>query len=59
MTPGVYYLAKVYGTTESYWEETQAAISRDGTKVIWATNWNENVGEDRVWTCCWRCLQTG
>lgn len=47
--PRVFYLAKVYGTRGSYWEETHATISRDGTRVVWATNWNTNVGQDKVW----------
>jgi hypothetical protein len=47
--PQVFYLAKVYGTRGSYWEETQATISRDGSRVVWATNWNTNVGQDKVW----------
>ena len=47
--PRVYYLAKVYGTTDAFWEETQAAMSHDGAKVIWATNWNQHVGDEQVW----------
>ncbi|MFH0981002.1 MAG: hypothetical protein V2A79_05635 [Planctomycetota bacterium] len=47
--PRVFYLAKVSGTRGAYWEETQAAMTHDGAKVIWATNWNEHVGEERVW----------
>ncbi|UCG16206.1 MAG: hypothetical protein JSV19_13015 [Phycisphaerales bacterium] len=47
--PRVFYLAKVYGSTGAYWEETQATITNDGTKVIWATNWSENVGDEDVW----------
>jgi hypothetical protein len=47
--PRVFYLAKVYGTRGAYWEETQAAITNDGARVVWATNWNQHVGEDRVW----------
>jgi hypothetical protein len=48
-TPHVYYLAKVYGTTGAYWEETQGSISNDGSKIVWASNWNQNVGQERVW----------
>lgn len=47
--PRAYYLSKVYGTTGAYWEETQASITNDGTKVVWATNWDQHVGEERVW----------
>ena len=46
--PRVFYLAKVYGTTAAYWEETQAAITNDGSKVVWASNWDQNVGEEQV-----------
>jgi hypothetical protein len=47
--PRAFYLAHVYGTTDQYWEETQATITADGTRVVWATNWNQNVGLERVW----------
>ena len=50
--PRVFYLAKVFGTRGAYWEETQAAITNDGMKIIWATNWNTKVGQERVW-----CMQ--
>lgn len=46
--PRVFYLAKVTNTTQEYWEETQATISNDGSKVIWASNWNRNVGEEKI-----------
>ncbi len=46
--PQIFYLAKVFNTTQEYWEETQATISNDGSKVIWASNWNQNVGEEKV-----------
>jgi hypothetical protein len=46
--PRVFYLAKVYGTTGEYWEETQGTITNDGAKVVWATNWNQNVGQEQV-----------
>jgi hypothetical protein len=47
--PRVIYLAKVHGAAAAYWEETHATISRDAKKVVWATNWNRHVGEERVW----------
>ena len=47
--PRVFYLARLYGTTGAYWEETQAAMSRDGRRVVWATNWGRNLGQERVW----------
>lgn len=47
--PRVFYLVKIYGTTGAYWEETHATISVDGSRVLWTTNWNLNVGQERVW----------
>jgi len=47
--PRVFYLAKVHGTAAAYWEETQASISHDASRVVWATNWNQHVGQERVW----------
>ena len=47
--PRVYNLAKVYGTCSAYWEETHASISADGSRVVWATNWNRQVGQEKVW----------
>lgn len=47
--PQAYYLAKVYGTRGAYWEETQATITRDGRRVLWATNWGRDIGQERVW----------
>jgi len=46
--PQVYYLAKVHGTQGAYWEETHATITNDGAKVIWASNWNQDVGKGKV-----------
>jgi len=46
--PRAYYLSKVYNTTQEYWEETQATISNNGTKIVWASNWGQNVGSERV-----------
>lgn len=47
--PEVFFLAKVHGTNGAYWEETQASITTDGTRVVWATNWNQDIGQERVW----------
>lgn len=47
--PRAFYLAKVHGTTGAYWEETHAVVTRDGRRVIWSTNWNRDVGRERVW----------
>lgn len=47
--PRGYYLTKVYGSCRSYWEETHAAVSGDGSRVVWATNWGRQAGEDKVW----------
>ncbi|MBN2413469.1 T9SS type A sorting domain-containing protein [candidate division KSB1 bacterium] len=46
--PQAYYLAKVYNTSGSYWEETHATISTDGSKIVWASNWGQNVGTEQV-----------
>lgn len=46
--PRAFYLAKVYGTYGTYWEETHATITNDGSKVVWASNWNRSVGEEKV-----------
>ena len=46
--PALWYLAKVHNTTGAYWEETQAAISNDGKKVVWASNWSANVGMEQI-----------
>jgi hypothetical protein len=48
MDPRAFYLAKVYNTTGSYWEETHATITTDGSRVIWATNWGQNVGQEEI-----------
>ena len=45
--PEAYYLAKIHNTTGAYWEETHAVMSNDGSKVLWASNWGQNVGQDR------------
>ncbi len=47
--PRTFYLAQVYGTRGAYWEETQATIRNDGSAVVWATNWNQRVGQEKVW----------
>ena len=47
--PAAYFLAKVCGTCSSYWEETHAAMSADGARVVWATNWGRDPGNDKVW----------
>jgi len=44
----VFYLAKVYNTTGDYWEETHGSITNDGSKVVWADNWGQNVGQGQV-----------
>ncbi|MDH3568239.1 MAG: hypothetical protein OEM61_12915, partial [Desulfobacteraceae bacterium] len=30
------------------WEETQATISSNGKKIIWASNWGNNVGTEQL-----------
>jgi hypothetical protein len=44
--PRVFYLSKVYNTCGAYWEETQATISNDGSRIIWTSNWNKEVGKE-------------
>lgn len=46
--PQAHYLAKLYTTAGSYWEETQATITNDGSKIVWASNWGQNVGNEQV-----------
>lgn len=50
--PRVYYLAKIHNTTSEeprvYWDETQASISRDGARIIWAENWGQNIGKAKI-----------
>jgi hypothetical protein len=63
--PQAFYLAKIYNTTGSYWEETHATISNDGSKVVWASNWNQNVGLEHIFLMQlnmppnWKQLTTG
>jgi len=45
--PQAFYLAKIHNTTKVYWEETHASISNDGSKVVWAANWDQNVGKEQ------------
>ena len=47
-SPRAHYLAKVHNTTAAYWEETQATISTDGSRVVWASDWSQDVGQERV-----------
>lgn len=47
--PRVIHLAQVHGVAAAYWEETHAALTRDGRRVVWATNWGLRPGEERVW----------
>jgi hypothetical protein len=46
--PRAWYLAKVHGSCNAYWEETHASIAADGSKVIWASNWGVNPGQEQV-----------
>ncbi len=50
--PSVFYLSKLHNTTSEeprvYWDETHASITRDGSRIIWADNWGENVGESAI-----------
>jgi hypothetical protein len=44
--PQVVFLAKLHNTTGGYWEETQATMARNGSKVVWADNWGKRVGTE-------------
>jgi len=63
--PRAFNLTKIYNTTGSYWEETHATITNDGSKVVWASNWNQNVGQEKVFLMQlnmppnWKQLTTG
>jgi hypothetical protein len=46
--PQVFYLAKVYNTTQEYWEETHGTITNDGSKLVWTSNWDQNIGQEKV-----------
>lgn len=37
--PHAWYLAQVFSTRGDYWDESHATLSRDGSSVLWATNW--------------------
>jgi hypothetical protein len=46
--PRAWYLATVQAKVGAYWEETQATMSRDGSRVLWSSNWGEEVGQEQV-----------
>lgn len=46
--PRAFYLSKIHNTTGAYWEETQGAMSNDGSRVVWACNWNLDPGSEDV-----------
>jgi hypothetical protein len=46
--PRAYYLAQVHSDYKKYWEETHATITRDGRTVLWASNWGQNAGQEKV-----------
>jgi len=46
--PRAFILAKTYNTSEAYFEETHGAMSRDGSSIVWAANWNRDVGQERM-----------
>ncbi len=46
--PRAFYLAKVYNTCREYWEETHGTITNDGSRILWASNWNQNVGSEKM-----------
>jgi hypothetical protein len=46
--PRAFYLSKLYNTTQEYWEETHGTISNDGSLVVWADNWGQQVGQEQM-----------
>lgn len=44
--PRAFYLSKTYNTTGAYREETQAAMSNDGSRAVWACNRNRHPGSE-------------
>jgi hypothetical protein len=46
--PRAFYLSKIYNTTGEYWEETHGALSNDGSRIVWACNWNRDPGSEEV-----------
>ncbi|RJP35007.1 MAG: hypothetical protein C4536_01610 [Actinobacteria bacterium] len=46
--PRAFYLSKIYNTTGEYWEETHGAMSNDGSRMVWACNWNRDPGCEEV-----------
>jgi hypothetical protein len=46
--PRAFYLAKVYNTYREYWEETHGTITKDGSRIVWASNWNQDVGLEKM-----------
>ena len=46
--PRVFMLSKIYNTAEAYFEETHGSMSRDGTRIVWAANWNKDIGREKM-----------
>ena len=40
-SPEAQYISKIYNSTDTYWQETHGTITNDGTKVLWAANWDQ------------------
>ncbi len=43
-----FYLSKTYNTTLGYWEETHGSLSNDGSRAVWACDWNRDPGAEKV-----------
>lgn len=56
-TPRTFYLSKTYNTTREYWQETRGATSKDGSRAVWACNWNRDPGSEEVFLPRWTCRQ--
>jgi len=46
--PRIFMLAKIYNTTQEYFEETHGTMTRDGSRLVWASNWNRDVGQEKM-----------
>jgi hypothetical protein len=46
--PRAFYLAKVYNTCEEYWEEPHGTMTKDGSRIVYASNWNKKVGSEKM-----------
>jgi len=48
VNPRIFMLSKIFNTTEAYFEETHGAMTRDGSRIVWAVNWNRDIGGEKM-----------